>query len=165
MRTLAYIQRQLGHAKVLQRNVQGLANATAVGIISCSGFGGRCKEWSVLTRQHLETQVEKGNDRMICRSHETSHLYGDFPKWLAPGTVEAMRVCLQLPRRSEVVTFSQTLGDAQLVDVHCSLKPFTNKFLPDNREAPTVNLMRKWIPHSAREDDPQRRDAVADDDV
>ena len=94
-----------------------------------------------MTRQHLQTQVEKGRDYMNCGAR---HLYGDLAKWLAPGTVEAMRVCLQLTKRSEVVTFSQTLGDAQLVDVHCSLRPFTNKFLPDNKETLTVNLMRKW---------------------
>ena len=97
-----------------------------------------------MTRQHLETQVETGRDYMIFGSHETSHLYGDFPKWLAPGTVEAMCVCLQLPRQSEVVTFLQTTVDAQLVDVHRALRLFATNFLPDNRKAPTVNLMRKW---------------------
>ena len=51
------------HGKgALPNDAQELANEAMVGIIFCNGFAGRYSEWSHLTLQHFEEQVNVGYD-------------------------------------------------------------------------------------------------------
>ena len=49
----------------LPNDAQELANEAMVGIIFCNGFAGRYSEWSHLTLQHFEEQVNAGYDFVI----------------------------------------------------------------------------------------------------
>ena len=145
MRSLMWLTREYGDREVLPRDIQGYANALVVGVIHCNGFGGRCKEWGVLTKEHFLNQMKRERDFVVCSTHKTSHIYGDLAKWLAPGTTQAMFEFLKLPRRDDVETFLHpATADTDVVDVHHALTMFASRVLPANRELLTVNLLRKW---------------------
>ena len=145
MRSLMWLTREYSDRVVLPRDVQGYANALVVGVIYCNGFGGRCKEWGLLTKEHFMNQTKRERDYVVCSTHKTSHIYGDLAKWLAPGTTQAMLEYLKLPRRDDVTTFLHpATTDTPVVDVHHALKMFAARVMPANREGLTVNLLRKW---------------------
>ena len=130
---------------VLPRDIQGYANALVVGVIYCNGFGGRCREWSILTKDHFLNQMRRHRDYVVCSTHKTSLVYGDLAKWLAPGTIQAMLQYLQLPRRDDVETFLHPVAtDTAFVDVHLALKMFAVKMMPAQRRCLSANLLRRW---------------------
>ena len=48
----------------------------------------------------------EGKDYVVCALHKTTRTYGHLAKWLAPGTVEAVRCYLGLPRRQRKASSS-----------------------------------------------------------
>ena len=127
------------------RGEQGTANAAVVGIIFCNGFGGRKLEWESMLASHVTEQLNAGRDHLVCPEHKTSHVYGDLAKWIAPGTIEALKVYLKFPRRSKIATLLVPCdGTTEFVSVPKALHRFCQLFLVKDRTRPTVNLLRKW---------------------
>ena len=121
------------------------ANAAMVGILALNGYFGRKKEWETLQTEHVLEQFEAGKDFLVCQNHKTSHCYGDAAKWLAPGTIEAMRCYLSLPRQEGITTFLVPANHQQPhVNIPTLLRSFAAKFLPADKTKPRVNLLRKW---------------------
>ena len=145
MSALIWLRREYSDRAVLPRDIQGDANALVVGVIYCNGFGGRCREWSILTKEHFLNQMRRHRDFVVCSTHKTSLIYGDLAKWLAPGTIQAMLEYLKLPRRDDVETFLHPVAtDTAFVDVHHALKVFAVKMMPAQRRCLTANLLRRW---------------------
>jgi hypothetical protein len=129
----------------LPREAQAAATAAITGILYYNGFGGRKAEWEVMLKCHMQEQLDKGLDFAVCTWHKTSHIYGSLAKWLAPGTVSAIKVYLRLPRDNKVITFLAPANDGvDRADVPHYLHRFAELFLPKRYPSPTVNLFRKW---------------------
>ena len=126
---------------------QARANADLVGIVYCNGFAGRCMEWSTLPMAHFEHAVANNLDFVVCPKHKTMHHHGHLAKWLAPGTLAAMRCYSNLPRREGVTTFFHSVGARTAeVNIPGALLNFSKTYLPPPPEftRPGVNLLRKW---------------------
>ena len=146
MVTLQYISQQYRSDPQLPAGMQAQATAAMVGILFLNGFGGRKHEWEVLTLTHVEERFAKGSDFILCEEHKTSHVYGDLAKWLAPGTIAAMKVYMGLPRRPGFQRFLVPEGlGTERADVPNYFKRFCIAHLPADSTRPTVNLVRKWF--------------------
>lgn len=129
----------------LPREAQSAATASMVGILYYNGFGGRKAEWEVMLKCYVQERVDQGMDFVVCQWHKTSHLYGSLAKWLAPGTVAAVKVYLRLPRNSSVIHFLSPCDDGvTYADVPHYMHRFAELFLSKKYSSPTVNLFRKW---------------------
>jgi hypothetical protein len=129
----------------LPSEAQYAANAAITGILALNGYFGRKKEWEILSTEHVLKQLDAGKDFLVCQDHKTAHCYGDAAKWLAPGTIAAMRCYLSLPRREGVKTFlCPPMQDQDHVDIPGLLRSFSTRFLPADKTKPRVNLLRKW---------------------
>lgn len=98
MMCLTRIKATYGGLQALPRGVQAEATAALVGIIFLNGFGGRKLEWERMTLDHIQSQFNQGLDFLVCDEHKTAKVYGSLAKWLAPGTQEAIKVYVSLPR-------------------------------------------------------------------
>ncbi len=130
---------------------QAAATVAMVGAIALNGFMGRKKEWEILTLAHMQDQLIDGFDYVVCSEHKTSYVYGEVAKWLAPGTVEAAKAYLRLPRRAGVDTFlcPAKKGTAH-VDVPSALRTFCHRYVGQGFTFPTINLLRKWYHNAIR---------------
>lgn len=121
------------------------ANADLCGIIFLNGFAGRCMEWALLTLEHFQAQMAKDKNYILCPIHKTAHKYGDMAKWIAPGTISALKCYAALPRPIDVLTlFVPANRETQYFNVPGALHRFAAKYLPEENTKPTVNLLRKW---------------------
>ena len=81
----------------------------------------------------------------MCSEHKTSSTYGDLAKWLAPGTCEALRLYMRLPRRADVQTLLHPATEnAETVNVPCALRQFCAAHFLPTQTHPTTTLLRKW---------------------
>ena len=136
------------HGKgALPNDAQELANEAMVGIIFCNGFAGRYSEWSHLTLQHFEEQVNAGYDFV---THHGDKGEQTLTKWLAPGTLDAMRCYASLPRRPDVRTFFHPAGDdGAEVPLDVAFEKFATDFFPATGPRPTVRMLRRLY-HGSR---------------
>ena len=124
---------------------QAAATVAMVGILATNGYFGRKKEWEVMPMEHVQSQLDAGHDFLVCPEHKTAKHYGDMAKSLEPGTIEAIKCYARLPRRQGVTTFLvPAYADTELVDVPSALHRYCKKYLPLDKEAFTVNILRKW---------------------
>jgi hypothetical protein len=136
MMCLNRIASTCGGSSVLPRGVQAEATAALVGIVWFNGFGGRKLEWEAMPLDHARGQLQQGLDYLVCGD-------GSLAKWLAPGTVEAIKVYMGLPRDNAVKTlFVPCFSDRVCIPGY--LRRFYEAYLPSGRSRPTVNLLRKW---------------------
>eukprot|EP00971_Amphidinium_carterae_P157385 3119765-Amphidinium_carterae.2 len=63
-------------------SIRSTATCCLVGCIYFNGFGGRRLEWEHLLQSHVEDQLHKGYDWVLCQHHKTAHTYGELAKWL-----------------------------------------------------------------------------------
>ena len=124
----------------LPNDAQELANEAMVGIIFCNGFAGRYSEWSHLTLQHFEEQVNAGYDFVI---HHGGRREQPMTKWLAPGTLDAMRCYAGLPRRPDVRTFFHPAGDGR------GLREVRDRLLSSHRTATHRTYDAKVLPRQS----------------
>jgi hypothetical protein len=145
MKTLHYIKQNHQGVNELPHAVQSTANAALVGILWLNGFGGRKMEWETMLREHCKEQINKGLDYFCCQVHKTSNTYGSLAKWIAPGTLEAIKVYMDLPCRPGVQTLFVPVNEStDHMDIPKTFGKFCKAFLPKECSKPTVNLMRKW---------------------
>jgi hypothetical protein len=145
MLTLQFISEDSKGRAELSPCAQAAATVSMCGTLALNGYLGRKNEWQIATMEHVRTQVESGLDYIVCTNHETSRAYGNLAKWLAPGTIAAIRCYLQLPRRHAVKTFLCPVGEeTQEVDIPRALRTFSARYLPPGTTSPTVNSLRKW---------------------
>ena len=132
----------------LPNDAQELANEAMVGIIFCNGFAGRYYEWSHLTLQHFEEQVNAGYD--FVTHHGDKRGGQTMTKWLAPGTLDAMRCYASLPRRPDVRTFFHPAGDdGAEVPLDVAFQKFATDFFPATGPRPTIRMLRRFY-HGSR---------------
>jgi len=134
----------------LPAGVLGRANVIIVGIIWLNGWAGRSGEWQEMESADVREQLAKGLDYLICPNHKTSDEYGEAVKHLSPGTLEAVKVYLELtatPREKSSPLFLQPVkGDH--VSISSCLRQFGKRRLPDT-QPPAVNLVRKKFHEAA----------------
>ena len=142
---LHYIFVTYTNVEALPAAVQSAANAALVGILYLNGFAGRKMEWEVLLASYILEQFANGLDYIVCDQHKTAYIYGSLAKWLAPGTIEAIKVYLKLPRRSDILSFLvPCFATTARADIAKHLQHFGKTYLPTAPVWPTVNLLRKW---------------------
>lgn len=96
--------------------------------------------------EHVKGQLDSGCDYLVCPEHKTAKHYGDLAKSLEPGTMEAMKCYMRLPRRQGVTTFlAPAHAGTERVDVPSALHRYCKKYLPQCIEDVTVNILRKWF--------------------
>jgi hypothetical protein len=145
MHTLSYISSMYAESVCMPREVQSAATAAMVGILYLNGFGGRKLEWELMTRKHVLDQMDAGLDFVLCPKHKTSHIYGTLAKWLAPGTVHALRAYLRLPRKITTLTLLSPCDDGiDTIDLSYYFRKFCSTYFKSSCAHPTVNLMRKY---------------------
>ena len=146
MKFLNAIKVQYGHMSVLPQHIQGSATSALVGILSLNGYFGRKLEWELMTEDHVKSQFRDNLDFFVCPKHKTSKIYGSLAKWVAPGTIQAIKVYMDFPLQN---THSKLLApcgsEVEKVSVPHYLDRFCALFLKDVKVKPTVNLMRKWF--------------------
>lgn len=119
------------------------ATAALVGVIWLNGFGGRKMEWEQMSLEHVRNQIAQGLDFFVCDHHKTSNVYGSLAKWLAPGTLEAVKVHASLPRDESAKDLFVPCFSAR-VSAPSYMRRFCEGYLPSSRSRRTVNLLRKW---------------------
>ena len=112
MLVLQQIKQTSAGRTALSRRELAEATVAIIGILALNGYLGRKKEWQNTTEAHVRQQLSLGLDYLVCSDHKTATIYGDLAKWLAPGTIEAIRCYLSLPKRAGVETFLCPVGDA-----------------------------------------------------
>lgn len=122
--------------------IAACATRLMIGIIWLNGFAGRKMEWALMLADHFRDQMAKGLDFLICDVHKTSHVYGSLAKWLAPGTIEALKIYLALPWQDGET--DKLLRNADGSNISKLLKSFGQKYFSNACALPTVNLLRKW---------------------
>jgi len=146
MKFLSAIAVEYGHMSVLPQHVQGSATSALVGILFLNGYGGRKLEWELMTKDHVQSQFRDNLDYFVCSKHKTSKIYGSLAKWVAPGTIRAIQIYMDLPLQN---THSRLLApcgiEVEKVSVPHHLDRFCGLFLKGVKVKPTVNLMRKWF--------------------
>lgn len=146
MITLKYIVGKYAGAETIPAAALAEANCCLVGKITCDGFAGRCMELSKVSLAHALEQLSQGLDYFEFKEHKTSIHYGELAKWFAPGTIEAIKAYLTLPRRSGVKTLFMPVGeDTEFISWPGTLYRFAKRYLPEKHQRPTVNLMRKMF--------------------
>ena len=141
--TLRWLAMIWGGMESMPVSARALANSCLVGAILLDTFMGRSYEWEVASYQHLCEQLEQGVDWILCRKHKTSGTYGDLAKFLSPGLVEALKAYMSLPRPDKSGNFLLPASGSGKLCMHSSIRTFANRFLPQDKAKPTVNLIRK----------------------
>jgi len=62
------------------------ALTACVGIIHYNSFAGRCGEWEIMKREHVQDQLSKGSTFLLCDVHKTAGTYGAVAKYVPPGS-------------------------------------------------------------------------------
>jgi hypothetical protein len=97
------------------------ANTIIIGLIHCNGKAGRCGEWTAMKMADVRKAIlEDKSDWLIAERHKTGRARGPCTKVLAPGTVKAIEIFLDLPGQSQCELFLQparrtTKGSGQTV--------------------------------------------------
>ena len=145
MLVLQHIKEKATGRSALHRRELGEATVALIGILALNGYFGRKKEWQKVTMAHVLEQLSLGLDYIVCDDHKTAKVYGDLAKWLAPGTIAAIRCYLGLPRRAGVETLLCPVGEyTSEVDIPSALRLFCARFFPTGCTPCKVNLLRKW---------------------
>ena len=95
--------------------------------------------------EHVDAQMAKGVELIVCSTHKTSLVYGDCSKWLAPGTVDAMTCYSALSRRDAATFLVAVPRGVTDVSVPGALHMCGLKYLPQEKTKPTLNLLRTWF--------------------
>lgn len=133
-----------GHLS-LPKAAQAQATACMVGIIYLSGIRGRKYEWERMSEKHVARQLEEEHDYLVCEQQKTAHVYVSLAKWIAPGTLAAMKKYLGLPRNTSSTKFLiRADGSADTMSLPNYVRRFCEAFLPTAATHPTVSLLRKW---------------------
>lgn len=108
-------------------------------------FGGRKKEWEIMTYAHCKGQLDANLNHVICSNHKTAPTYGDLAKLLTPGVFKSFQCYSDdLPRPADCETFLvPATPNAPKVCLSSCLRTFCRKNVPRNKAMPKVNLMRK----------------------
>ena len=141
---LYVIHRQFQKQDAMPPNVRFAVNVILAGILYLNGFAGRSGEWQIMLLSHVVDQLGKGIDYLVCPNHKTASTYGELAKYIAPGTVEALKLVIKLPNRGTKKLFEPAKAETELVYIAGALKKFGKVYLPDY-QAPGVNLMRKFF--------------------
>lgn len=131
-----------GAQKVLTVRQHRAATIALVGIIALNGFMGRAKEYAVTTKEHVQSQLAKKLDYIVCSDHKTQKCYGSIAKWFAPGTVKAIECYLTLERKVGSPYFLFSGKKDTPVSVSVCLRVFAKLYLC---AAVTVLILRKWF--------------------
>lgn len=123
---------------------KALANTLLIGIIHLNGHAGRSGEWEHMLAEHVDTQLGKGLDYLICTKYKTSETYGELAKYLAPGTVAAIQVYKKLPPGSSDKFLKPAVEEVDQVSISHYLRRFGEIFW-QKYQHPTSNLLRKKL--------------------
>ena len=135
------------HGKgALPNDAQELANEAMVGIIFCNGFAGRYSEWSHLTLQHFEEQVNAEYDFV---THHGDKGEQTLTKWLAPGTLDAMRCYASLPRRPTYVPSFIPQAMTEPSSFGRGLREVRDRLLSSHRTATHRTYAAKVVPRQS----------------
>ena len=130
-----------------------LADACMACAMSLHTAMGSQKEWEILDAECADRVLVDDQEFIVCNDHKTHRTYGDIAKWFPAGLREGMRTYKSLPRPSGITTFLvPSKAGAARVDIPSLLKTFARLFLPKQKVAPTVNMIRKMF-HTESEDD------------
>ena len=127
----------------VSRSVRSAINKRIVYILACNGVLGRSDEWQRLTREYVEEQLSLNKEFIVCERHRTAEYYGSAAKWLAPGTIKAMKVYLTFPSTSPL--FLAPLSER---GTHVSMSWCLRTYWAElgySQRGPGVNLMRKMF--------------------
>jgi len=112
------------------------------------GPSGRSKEWKLLDLSTVRGMISAGKEYIACRDHKTASTYGAVGKYLSPGTMEAIKDYIELPKSTSGRFLEPTArSKSKSVCVADCLRRFGSVYMPDH-QAPGVNLLRKWY-HTA----------------
>ena len=124
-------------------------NIAVVGIIYLNGIAGRSHEWQVMKASHVREQITKGRDFVTCTEYRTAKGDGELGKWLAPGTIEALRRVMELPSRGTDLLLEPPRGAPGCVRVNTYLEAFGAVYLP-GYPAPGVKLLEMFYHSESR---------------
>eukprot|EP00974_Lingulodinium_polyedra_P134243 11228343-Lingulodinium_polyedra.AAC.1 len=129
------------------------ALTSIIGIIFLNGCAGRSCEWQHMTAAHVKSQFDDNKDYLTCTKYKTFNTYGELAKWVAPGTIAAIKVFMSLPGKTSELLLDPPQKDAKLVSIAHYLRRFGARYLP-KYQPPAVNLLRKMyhtkLYHSAQ---------------
>lgn len=118
------------------------ANACMVGIIYYNSFAGRSGEWEAMKKQHVLDQIAAGKEFLVCDEHKTSETYGELAKYVPAGSMQAMKVYLNLPGKESDLFLEPASSASNHISVSQFLRRFALTYLPAH-EAANCNLIRK----------------------
>jgi hypothetical protein len=124
------------------------ATTAMVGIVYYNSFAGRSGEWQTMTREHVVQQIADGKDFLLCPDHKTADTYGTRAKYVPAGSMEAMKIHINLPGKSRDLLLEPASAQSPHVSIAQHLKRFGTMFL-NNADPPNCNLTRKrarWMP-------------------
>ena len=116
--TMCQTSSDMGHKEKI------IANTCLIGILFLNGFAGRSGEWQSMLAEHVQEQMSQGLDFVICPVHKTSDSYGELAKWLAPGTMEAIKMYLSLPGKQGVYFLEHASQPGKMVSISFYLSRF-----------------------------------------
>jgi hypothetical protein len=118
------------------------ATTAMVGIVYYNSFAGRSGEWQTMTREHVVQQIADGKSFLLCPDHKTADTYGTLAKYVPAGSMEAMKIHINLPGKSRDLLLEPASAQSQHVSIAQHLKRFGTVFL-NSADPPNCNLIRK----------------------
>ena len=97
-------------------------------VLMFNQMAGRPGEWTLMLRETMEDVLRRGAWFVVCTKHKTSRWLGELGKYLAPGTLHALKVFLALPSRGERL-LEPTKAMAKHVQVASLLKRACAEYL------------------------------------
>jgi hypothetical protein len=142
--------------------VRAAASAILAIILLLNGYFGRSGEWNIMKIDWVLAQIRSGKDWLKITWHKTILTSGVLCKWLAPGTIEAIKLFseMRLHENSEYL-FPLARGGSGVPNVHTLLRRASAMYFP-KRTAPKVNLIRKYFHNIAEAIDCQEATAFKD---
>jgi hypothetical protein len=144
---LATISEKAAATSTITVREKFLANAALAGIIAYGTFAGRSGEWHLMDRVKVQSEMENGDDKLICGRDNAANYYGSIAKWVPPGLRQAIIVYCNLPCKTSSKLFEpvRESGDAaKHFYFGPALKAFGKHYTP-SREYPRINLLRNMF--------------------
>ena len=138
--------------------VRATASAILGLILLFNGYFGRSGEWNIMKIEWVLAQIRSGKDWLKITWHKTILTSSVLCKWLAPGTIEAIRLFseMRLHELSKYL-FPLAKGGSGVPNVHTLLRRASAMYF--QKKAPKVNLIRKYV-HNIADDRLPRGDCI-----
>jgi hypothetical protein len=121
------------------------ALTAVVGIIHYNSFAGRCSEWQVMKRAHVQEQRQQLANHVLCDEYKTSDVYGELAKFIPEGSWRAFEVYNSLPGKNTDLFLDPPSAETKNVSVPQYLHRFGIIHFGDCglERPPNSNLIRK----------------------